>query len=337
MNRRNIRGLLLVGMIISLSLGALPGVAARGARERSVPTDLERPYKITTTVGMLTDAARWIAGDRAVVTGIIGEGVDPHLYKPTRGDVQQLLAADVIFYVGLLLEGKMSDVLDRVAEQGQPVHAVGESLDTELLLLPGGAVGHADPHIWMDAALWGQAVAQMTERLVEFDAPNGDYYRANAEEYLTEIERLDRYVSGIIASIPKHRRVLVTAHDAFGYFGRAYDIEVHGIQGLSTESEAGLNDITRLVSLLTERNIGAIFVETSVADKNIRALVEGARARDHHVKVGGTLFSDAMGPAGDYTGTYVGMIDHNATTIARALEGIAQAGGMNAKLVQREQ
>ena len=330
------RNILLIGLIIGLLPGTLSTAAAGGRREQAAVGDLERPYKITTTVGMLTDAARHIAGDRAVVNGIIGEGVDPHLYKPTRSDVQQLLSADVIFYVGLLLEGKMSDVLDRVAEQGRPVHAVGELLDRRLLLRPDGSSSHADPHIWMDAALWGQAVDRMTDQLVVFDAQNGDYYRTNAEKYLAEIGRLDRYVRSIVASIPKRRRVLVTAHDAFGYFGRAYDIEVHGIQGLSTESEAGLNDITRLVGLLTERNIGAIFVESSVADKNIRALIEGARARDHHVEIGGTLFSDAMGPAGGYTGTYIGMIDHNATTITRALEGMAQVGGMNARLVRED-
>jgi manganese/zinc/iron transport system substrate-binding protein len=191
---------------------------------------------------------------------------------------------------------------------------------------------HHDPHVWMDVTGWMSAVQTVAEALSRFDAPNAATYRANAERYSAQLRELDAYARRVLASIPKEQRVLVTAHDAFHYLGRAYGIEVRGIQGLSTESEAGVKDIEDLVNFLAERRIPAVFVETSVADKNVRALVEGTRARGHAVRIGGSLFSDAMGATGTYEGTYIGMIDHNVTTIARALGGDAPEGGMNGKL-----
>lgn len=308
-------------MIFSLGLAAL-ALAGPAAY----------PYKVTATVGMVADIVREVAGDRAEVINIIGEGVDPHLYKPTRGDVAALLSADVVFYSGLMLEGKMSDTLVKVGRNGKPVYAVTELIDESYLLEPPAFAGHFDPHVWMDAGGWMKAVEAVAQSLGEFDPAHAADYQARARAYLAELAKLNAYAREAIGSIPESRRVLVTAHDAFNYFGRAYGIEVRGIQGISTESEAGLEDINRLVDLIVKRGISAVFVETSVADKNVRALVEGARARGQEVVVGGTLFSDAMGPAGTYEGTYIGMIDHNVTTVARALGGAAPEGGMQGKL-----
>jgi manganese/zinc/iron transport system substrate-binding protein len=289
------------------------------------------PYKIVCTTGMVTDVVRHIAGDKAEVEGIIGEGVDPHLYQATRGDISTLLSADVVFYNGLMLEGKMSDALIKVARK-RPVYAVTELLDESLLLEPPEFAGHYDPHLWMDVALWSKCAEMVAQTLGTFDSSNAEDYKKNFATYAAQLAELDAYARKTLASIPEKSRVLVTAHDAFNYMARAYGLEVRGIQGISTESEAGISDINRLVDLLVERDIRAVFVETSVSDKNIRSLIEGARARGHEVVIGGKLFSDAMGKPGTYEGTYIGMIDHNVTTIARALGGQAPEKGMLGKL-----
>lgn len=290
------------------------------------------PFKITTTTGMVGDIVRQVAGDRAEVRNIIGEGVDPHLYKPTRGDVVALMSPEVVFYSGLMLEGKMADMLIKVARTGKSVYAVTELIEEKYLLEPPEMKGHFDPHVWMDVSAWRRAVEAVAQALAEFDTDNAALYESNAQRYGQELERLDAYARQVIASIPEAQRILITAHDAFNYFGRAYGIDVRGIQGVSTESEAGIQDINRLVDLLVERKVGAVFVETSVADKNVRALIEGANDRGWKVTIGGSLFSDAMGQPGTYEGTYIGMIDHNATTIARALGGKASPGGMQGRL-----
>ena len=292
------------------------------------------PYKIGATVGMVGDIARAVAGDKGEVTFVIGAGVDPHVYNPTRSDVATLLRSDIIFYAGLLLEGQMADILVKVARKRR-VYAVTELLDPDYLIHDPEA-GHSDPHVWMDVSGWMKAVEVVADALTAFDPVNAGRYRANAADYLEKLKALDAYARTAMASIPAEQRVLVTAHDAFGYMGRAYGIEVMGIQGLSTESEAGLKDINRIVDELVRRRIPAVFVESSVSDKNVRALIEGAASRGHKIKIGGELFSDAMGPAGTYEGTYIGMIDHNVTVIARALGGQAPAAGMQAKLSHKE-
>lgn len=290
------------------------------------------PLRVVATVGMVADLVREVGGDRVSVTQLIGSGIDPHLYRPGRGDVAHLLAAQVIFYSGLKLEGKMADTFERMARAGREVHAVTEALATDYPLRDLENPAHADPHVWMDVAGWMKAVEVIASVLSRLDEPNAAAYRARADAYLVKLRELDDYTRTVIASIPAGARVLVTAHDAFHYFGRAYGMEVLGIQGISTESEAGIERINRLVDLLVERNIPAIFVESSVSDRNVRALIEGARARGHAVEIGGTLFSDAMGPDGTYEGTYIGMMDHNATTIARALGGVAPERGMRGLL-----
>ena len=285
-----------------------------------------RCYQIVCTVGMITDVVRNIAGAQAEVTGIIGEGVDPHLYSPTRGDVVTLQGADVIFYNGLLLEGKMTDVLVRMATSGRPVHAVTEMIfqDADYLLEQEDGSSHSDPHVWMDVAAWRTGVEVIAGALAAYDPAHAADYRARADAYSARLAALHQYALTAMATIPPDQRVLVTAHDAFRYMGRAYGLEVRGIQGVSTESEAGLRDVETLIRFIVDRNIPAIFVETSVAYKNVRALIEGARARGHDLRIGGELFSDAMGQPGTYQGTYIGMIDHNVTTIVNALGGQAK-------------
>lgn len=300
-------------------------------------TEAERSprHEVVATVGMVADVVRNIAGEGANVVNLVGEGVDPHLYTPTRRDVVLLRGADIIFYNGLFLEGRMGDVLRRMERRGTPVVAVAEAVmkagDYPLLEEEDGL----DPHLWMDVGAWKRVARIVADRLAEFDPPHAGAYAANAERYVEELSQLDEYVRRIVSTIPEKRRVLVTAHDAFGYFGRAYGIDVRGIQGMSTDSEAGVRDIENLIRLIVEREIPAVFVETSVSDRNVRALVEGARARGHMLRIGGELFSDAMGRPGTYEGTYIGMIDHNATTLVRALGGEAPERGMRGALGRR--
>lgn len=284
---------------------------------------------IVTTTGMVGDIVRAVAGEYGTVTTLMGEGVDPHLYKPTRSDVARINEADIIFYSGLMLEGRMTDTFLRAARDGKPVYAVTELIDESYLLEPAAMEGHLDPHVWMDVSAWSRCVDAVVDGLSETDPSNAATYRANADAYQTRLADLHAYAIEAIRSIPESQRVLITAHDAFNYFGKAYGLEVMGIQGISTESEAGLDDINRLVDFLVDRKISAVFVETSVSDKNVMALIKGAESRGHTVRIGGALFSDAMGPTGTYEGTYIGMIDHNATVIAQALGGTVPARGFS--------
>ncbi len=314
------------------------GDAGRGTMG-ATPVDLsDKPSglpRVITTVGMVTDIVRQVAGGRAEVVGLLNEGVDPHLYHPTRNDVQRLSNADVIFYGGLMLEGRMEESLHKLKQNGKvKVFAISESLDHTILRKPPEFDGHFDPHVWMDVKLWSQCVSAVASGMSEFDAAHAQEYRERAEAYQKELGQLDEYVRGVIESIPREQRVLVTAHDAFGYFARAYGLEVKSVQGISTDSEAGVADINSLVDLLVERKIGAIFVESSVSDKGLRAVIEGAAKRGWTVRVGGELFSDAMGQSGTYRGTYIGMIDHNATIIARELGGSAPEVGFKGKLTE---
>ncbi|MEQ8769641.1 MAG: zinc ABC transporter substrate-binding protein [Phycisphaerales bacterium] len=277
------------------------------------------PRTIVCTTGMIADAARAIAGDHAEVVTLMGPGVDPHLYAPTRSDVAQLMSADVVFYNGLLLEGKMTDALIRAASAGRKVFAVTELIDESELLAPDGFDGHYDPHLWMDPVAWRSAVVVMRDKLAELDPDHADSFAANADAYLASIDGLHARSVAALAAVPEPSRVLVTAHDAFNYFGRRYGYEVVGVQGISTESEAGVRDIERLIELIVSRDIRAVFVESTVSDRNISALVDGAAARGHAVRIGGELYADAMGPPGTPEGTYVGMLDHNVRTISSAL------------------
>lgn len=318
-------------------LGAAPWLALFPGCSPPTQASQQRAYplKVTATVGMVADIVRQVGGERLAVSALIGPGVDPHLYKPTRNDIAALQGADAVFYSGLLLEGKMTDALVRVAQSGKLVVAVTEQLDEKTLLEPAEFAGHFDPHVWMDASLWSSAVDVVAKSLARFDPPHAAEYSANATRYQGELAALHEYTKKITATIPPAQRILVTAHDAFNYFGRAYGVQVLGIQGITTESEAGLEDINRLVDMLVTNSVRAVFVESSVADKNVKALIEGAKARGKQVIIGGSLFSDAMGAADSYEGTYIGMIDHNATIITRALGGDAPARGLNGKLTEK--
>ena len=292
----------------------------------------EARYRIVATTGQVADIAREVAGDRAEVVQLLGGGVDPHLYKLTRSDVAALMGADVIFYSGLLLEGKMTDALVRVANAGKPVVPVTQGIPEELLLEPKEFQGQYDPHVWFDPTAWVHTVDEAARALSEYDPEGAEAYTANAAAYKDEIMAAHAYAEEVLATVPETSRILVTAHDAFNYFARAYGFEVRGIQGLSTESQAGLREIEAIVDLLVERDVPAVFTEASVADRNVRALIEGARARGHDVRLGGQLFSDTPGAPGTYEGTYIGMLDHNATLIAEALGGDAPEGGMQGRL-----
>ncbi len=327
-------GLLLSTMLIFVG-GCTPSDADTGTQADESNKNQSQQYTIVATTGMITDIVEQIAGDHAEVTGLINSGIDPHLYQPTRSDIQSLMNADIVFYNGLHLEGKMTDAFERIAQQTK-AFAVTAQLDRQQLLAPEEYEGNYDPHIWMDPQAWGSAAKVISNALITHDPQNESSYTANLETLQSQIENLDQYALDSIASIPEDQRVLVTAHDAFSYFGNRYGFEVVGIQGISTESEAGVRDIERLVDLLVTRKIGAVFVESTVSQRNIQALIAGAKGRGHDVIIGGELFSDAMGAPGTYEGTYIGMIDHNITIITRALGGQAPTDGMNGKLSHDE-
>ncbi len=286
---------------------------------------------VVATTGMIADAARAIAGDLAEVTALMGPGVDPHGYRQTRSDIVTMTRADLVLWNGLYLEAQLEQVLLDLSER-LPVVAVAEAAPADKLLRHADYEGRADPHLWMVPALWTHAVIATRDALIDAAPEHAAQFTANTAAYLAEIDAVGAYARDALGAVPQEARVLVTAHDAFGYFGRAYGFQVEGIQGISTESEAGLQRIGALVEMLVSRRIGAVFVESSVSDRNIRALIEGAAARGHEVRIGGELFSDAMGQPGTYEGTYVGMIDHNATVIARALGADLPSGGVNGKL-----
>ncbi len=292
-----------------------------------------RPRFALATVGMVGDIVRDIAGTRVRTDTLIGEGVDPHLFRPTRADISRLLSADAIFANGHRLEGRMLDVLDRARATGKPVTMIAESLPRTDLRANPDYPDAADPHVWMDPVLWAAAAGAVPDTLRRIAPDSGGAYAANLGALRQRLARLDAYARAAIGSIPAARRVLVTAHDAFAYFGARYGIAVESIQGLSTEAEANLARIEALVRLLIERRVPAVFAEASVPDRAVRALIEGAAARGHAVRLGGNLFSDSMGRPGTYAGTYEGMLDHNITTIALALGGEAPARGLNGQLV----
>ncbi|MEL6450439.1 MAG: zinc ABC transporter substrate-binding protein [Pseudomonadota bacterium] len=314
--RRTVLG----GIAALAATPALSGVALAAA-----------PLRIVATTGMIADLARAIGGAEVTVQGLMGAGVDPHAYRQTRSDIVAMTRADATLWHGLYLEAQMEDFLADLARK-RPVHAIAETVNPDQLIAHEDYAGRFDPHIWMDPALWVQCVPAIVDALADLRPDSRAVFEANAATFAAEAAALGTYARDTLAQVPPARRVLLTAHDAFGYFGNAYDFEVLGIQGISTESEAGLNRISTLVDLLVARDLPAVFVETSVSDRNMRALVEGAAARGHQVSIGGSLFSDAMGPAGTYEGTWLGMIDHNVTTIARALGADVPATGRLGKL-----
>lgn len=276
--------------------------------------------EVVCTTGMVGDMVRQVAGDRANVSVLMADGVDPHLYKPTRDDVAKMLKADVIFYSGLHLEGRMQDTLEKIAQRGITAVPVTQNIKPEELLTEGQVT---DPHVWMDPALWSQCLGVVCEILSAKDAAGSALFQSHADEYHTKLMELSAFAKNAIATIPQEQRILITAHDAFQYFARSTGLTVASIQGLSTASEAGVADINRLVDLIVSRKIPALFVESTLSEKNVRAVMEGANARGWEVHLGGMLYSDSMGAAGSDEGTYFGMIEHNVRTIATALGGLS--------------
>lgn len=288
-----------------------------GCSSSSTGKERDGRLKVTTTTGMIADLVLNIGGEHVSVTALMGPGVDPHLYKASEGDIRKLNDAGLIFYNGLHLEGKLANILAKMAAT-KPVIAVGDAIAVNLLL--NDDQGEIDPHIWFDVSLWAMAAEVVRDRLAQYDPEHRDAYHQNAAAYLARLTELDRYAREQLAQIPIEQRVLVTAHDAFGYFGRAYGVEVMALQGLSTDAEYGLTDVQNLVAVLVDRKIKAVFVESSVPTRSIEAVVQGARARGQTVSIGGELFSDAMGAAGSPEGTYIGMVRHNVDTIVQALK-----------------
>ena len=281
--------------------------------------DPEQKIRIVATTGMIQDAVSNIAGKHADVVALMGPGVDPHLYKATHGDLERLTSADVIFYNGLHLEGKMGEIFEKLGRI-KPVVAVAENIPEEMLRKVPGFQGAYDPHIWFDVKLWAEAVKGISAFLQEYDSAHREEYRQRGDAYLKKLDSLQAAVTNTLQDIPATQRVLITAHDAFGYFGDAYKIEVRGLQGISTLSEFGLRDVTDLVNFIIARKVKAIFVETSVSQKSIEAVLQGCREKGWNVKIGGTLFSDAMGNAGTAEGTYVGMVNANVRKIVESLK-----------------
>jgi manganese/zinc/iron transport system substrate-binding protein len=274
--------------------------------------------KVTTTTGQVADVVKNIGGDEVEVISLMGPGVDPHLYQASQGDIKKLNDSDIIFYSGLHLEGKMAEIFEKMSKD-KPTVAVANSIPEDMLLSADGAKAH-DPHVWFDIQAWLHVVDEVEKELTKLSPENEKMFLENAEKYKKELGEMDQYAKEQIASIPKESRVLVTAHDAFKYFGHAYGLEVMGLQGLSTDSEYGLKDVQALVDLLVERNIKAVFIESSISEKSINAVVEGAKKRNHEVVIGGELYSDAMGEEGTDEGTYIGMFKHNIDTIVSSLK-----------------
>jgi manganese/zinc/iron transport system substrate-binding protein len=277
------------------------------------------PSKVVTTTTMIADTIRAIGGANVTVSALMGPSIDPHLYKPTRGDIAQMSSSDIIFVNGLLLEGKFEETFDRLQTGGKNVVYLGDFLPKSDLRSPPEFKNHYDPHIWMAPSLWKKISKIMLTKLVELQPQAKKDLESRYQTFIQTLEKLDEYAKKTTSEIPRGSKVLVTAHDAFGYFGHFYNLQVLSIQGISTESEAGVREIEELVDFIVLHKIPAVFVESTVSTRNINALVEGCKSRGFSLKIGGELFSDGMGQSGTYLGTYPGMIDHNITTIGRAL------------------
>lgn len=300
-------------------LGVVASIFVASCSTSTKSNQNKQRLRILATTGMIADLAKNIAGDSADVDAMMGPGVDPHLYKATQGDLAKMRSADIILYNGLHLEGKMGEVLEKLART-KSVVAISDGIEKNLLLEDSVFQGNYDPHIWFDVALWSRCIPNALKTLIEKDSANANYYTKNAERYKVRLDSLNSAVENKIGSIPNGKRILITAHDAFSYFGRAYQLEVRGLQGISTVSEFGLRDRVDLIDFIVDRQIKAIFVETSVSEKNILSIVEGCKFKGHDLTIGGNLYSDAMGAEGTEQGTYVGMVEHNVNTIVKALK-----------------
>ncbi len=273
---------------------------------------------VVTTTTMITDLVKNIGGDHINVQGLMGSGVDPHLYKASEGDVSKLVNADVIFYNGLHLEGKLVEVFEKMKNK-TPI-ALGEMLDKSTLIGSDYFASNYDPHVWFNIDYFKSFATKVSDVLSEQDPSNAEHFAANTDAYLKELDALEAELNTVIQTLPVEKRILVTAHDAFNYFGKAYNFEVVGLQGLSTATEAGVQDVQKLSAFIIEKDIKAIFVESSVPKRTIEALQAAVRSKGHEVTIGGTLYSDALGTAGTVEGTFIGMFKYNVNTIVNALK-----------------
>ena len=278
------------------------------------------PLSVLTTIGMLADMADNIGGDCVETTALMGPGIDPHLYRASAGDMRRLQQAEVILYGGLLLEGKLGNVLGKISKR-KPTLAVLEQVDASRLLADPVYQNAYDPHLWMDVALWADTAEAVSRYLGELHPDCAAAMRENVALYRGQLLALHGWIKTSLHSVAPEQRVLVTAHDAFAYYGRAYDVEVRGIQGISTASEASIGDIERISQFIIRRQVPAIFVESSVNPRPIEAVQAAVRAGGWQVEIGDPLFSDAMGVAGSREGTYIGMLHANTLTIVHALGG----------------
>lgn len=303
----------------SLLLGTLLFLVACNNEEETSSSDNSKDEKINiiTTIAQIGEPLSVIGGDRVEVNSLMGPSVDPHLYNATHGDIEKIDQADMAFYNGLYLEANMVDIFNEMAKS-KPVLAIGDSIAEEDLM--DDEEGAIDPHIWFDIDLWKQALDGAVEELKEYAPEDADYFEENKQDYFAEMDQLKNDAKKL-AEIPEEQRVLVTAHDAFGYFGRMHDIEVVGLQGLSTEAEIGVSDIQETIEIIKEYNVPAVFMESSINEKSINSVIEGAESEGIDLSLGGELFSDAMGEAGTEEGTYLGMYRHNVDTIFEALTG----------------
>jgi manganese/zinc/iron transport system substrate-binding protein len=281
-----------------------------------------RPIRVVTTIGMIADLAKNIGGEMVEVTSLMGTGVDPHLYKASAGDVTLVSQADLILYNGLHLEAGISGVLERLSDQKpNQVLAVTKNIDRLKLTAPPEFAGAYDPHVWFDVTLWTNVAETIRSALVKLMPSAEAHFQTRAKKYILQLEDLHIYVKEKATQIEASKRVLVTAHDAFGYFGQAYGFEVRGLQGISTATEAGTADVRNLAQFIADRKIPAIFVESSVPRQSIEAVQAAVQARKFEVQIGGELFSDAMGNPDTKEGTYIGMVQHNIDTIFDGLTG----------------
>ena len=321
-----------LALTVALTVGALAGCSRSGEATSQGDADA-RPVLIS-TVPMLGDLVAAVAGDAYDARTLLGRGVDPHVYKPTTSDIIACREAAAVFYVGLRLEGALADDLSKLGQKQPHVVAVGPTLPTDRLIPLGEAAddgehttGEFDPHIWMDVSLWAETVPAIVDTLSQLDPDRAATFEANAAALQDRLAKLHQYVGERIETIPEGRRIMISSHDAFQYFGAAYDLDVRGVQGISTASEAGIRDIENLLALIRESGVTTIFTETSTSNKQVEAVVEAAQSEGLQLQKVGDLFSDSTGPAGTYEGTYEGMVDHNVTMLVTALGGDVPEGG----------
>jgi manganese/zinc/iron transport system substrate-binding protein len=312
--RSGITACLFVTLIACMGC-AQPSNVGQGATDFS-----DRPMRVVATTNIIGDLVRQVGGEHVDLTTLMGPGVDPHLYKASEGDVRRMAQADVVLYNGLDLEGRMTEVFAQMRQRQITTSAIAdEGVPDSLRIGSEEYVGNHDPHVWFDVALWARVARHVGDVLAQKDTARAGIYRANADAYAQRLDSLDHYVTQQAQRVPAAQRVLITSHDAFSYLGHAYDIEVRGLQGISTTSEAGAGDVQALADFVVERRIPAIFVETSVSPRGIQAVREAVRAQGFEVRVGGTLYGDALGDAGTPEGTYVGAVRHNIDTIVQGL------------------